>query len=65
MLAVSFLNIYKSATLAAKVIAFMGKNSFVVYDICSLMSRYDHVLFQSDFLLLQKDFNLRSSTSWA
>nr|WP_315425011.1 FkbM family methyltransferase [uncultured Pedobacter sp.] len=66
LLEVSFLNIYKGAPLAYEVIAFMEKNSFVVYDICSLMRRsYDRALFQSDFLFLQKDFNLRSSTRWA
>ncbi|QNN43019.1 FkbM family methyltransferase [Pedobacter roseus] len=66
LLEVSFLNIYKGAPLASEVIAFMKKNSFVVYDICSLMRRpYDRALFQSDFLFLQKDFNLRSSTRWA
>ena len=66
LLEVSFLNIYKGAPLVAEVIAFMEKNNFVVYDICSLMRRpYDNALFQSDFLFLQKDFNLRSSTRWA
>jgi FkbM family methyltransferase len=66
LLEVSFLPIYKGAPLAAEVISFMEKNNFVVYDICSLMRRpYDKALFQSDFLFLQKDFHLRSSTRWA
>ncbi|WP_316824785.1 FkbM family methyltransferase [Pedobacter miscanthi] len=66
LLEVSFLNIYKGAPLAAEIIAFMEKNNFVIYDICSLMRRpYDKALFQSDFLFLQKDFYLRTSTRWA
>jgi len=66
LLELSFLNIYKGAPLAAEVIAFMEKNNFVVYDICSLMRRpYDKALFQSDFLFLHKDFYLRASTRWA
>lgn len=65
LLEVSFLNIYKDAPLAAEVVTFMEKNNFVVYDICSLMRRpYDKALFQSDFLFLQKNFSLRSSSRW-
>ncbi|SDG42259.1 methyltransferase, FkbM family [Pedobacter terrae] len=66
LLEVSFLHIYNGAPLAAEVIAFMEKNNFLIYDICSLMRRpYDKALFQSDLLFLQKDFHLRSSTRWA
>lgn len=65
LLEVSLLNVYNDAPLVDQVIAFMSKNGFALYDICTLMPRpYDKALFQSDFLFLTKDHILRSSTRW-
>lgn len=65
LLEVSLLNIYNDAPLVAQIIDFMSKNEYVLYDICTLMRRpYDKALFQSDFLFLKKNHELRSSTRW-
>lgn len=65
LLEVSLLGIYKDAPLVAEVIAYMKDNGFVLYDICSIMRRpFDKALFQSDFMFLREDHQIRSSTKW-
>lgn len=65
LIEVSLLGIYKGAPLVDEIISFMKSNGFILYDICSLIRRpYDHALYQSDFLFIKQDHQIRASTRW-
>lgn len=65
LMEVSLLGIYKGAPLVDEAINFMKANGFVLYDICSLIRRpLDHALYQSDFLFIKQNHQLRTSTRW-
>lgn len=66
LIEVSFVNVYANCPMADEVISFMKSNGFVIYDICTLMYRpYDQALFQSDFLFIKENSELRASGRWA
>lgn len=66
LMEVSFLNVYSNCPMAADVISFMKSKGFVIYDICTLMNRpFDKALYQSDFLFVKENSELRASSKWA
>jgi FkbM family methyltransferase len=65
LMEVSLLDIYKDCPLVSDVVAYMADRDFVLYDICSLMRRpLDGALYQSDFLFIKKDSELRNNKRW-
>ena len=65
LLEVSLLPIYEQCPLVDEVLLFMKLQGFVLYDICSLMRRpLDEALFQSDFLFVRIDAELRKDHRW-
>jgi FkbM family methyltransferase len=66
LLEVSLIDIYLDVPLAADVLEFMRKRDFFLFDICSFIYRpLDKVLYQSDFLFVKKDSNLRRNKNWS
>ena len=65
LMEVSLLDIYKDSPLVSDVVAYMAERNFFLYDICSLMRRpLDGALYQSDFLFIKKDSELRNNKRW-
>lgn len=62
---VSLIEINSGAPLISDVIAFMKKNGFVTYDICSFIRRpLDRALWQTDLLFIRETHQLNQNKNW-